>query len=282
MAAKKSTGSPTGKEPATTSAAKRSAASKEAVKASTTARAKTKVVKFDLATAVLGVPAAAAREAPSMPVSVAVFEASRLWAAASKSRAKFVALEDFPAASFDAIPHLIEALATAEKDWQRLRHAMKLKSLVALRKEAEALRRVVMVAGRYLLRKSAAAQLELDRIQEGEGLADLIQDLSDLADLIDANMSVMTRDKNITAATPGQLREMAKTLGEGEDSDAALQAQGHRNTVFAALDAAIDEVRAAAGYLYADDPKRLLPYRSQYEATLRRQQRKAKKLKAEG
>ena len=86
MAAKKSTGSPSGKEPATKSAAKKSAASKEAVKASTTARAKTKVVKFDLATAVLGVPAAAAREAPSMPVSVAVFEASRLWAAASKSR----------------------------------------------------------------------------------------------------------------------------------------------------------------------------------------------------
>lgn len=247
---------------------------KAAAAAKTTKPAKAKSARFDLSAATLGVPAEAAKEAPSMPVGVALLEGARLWAAASKARAKFVALEEFPAETFDAIPHLLTALGDAEKEWQRQRQAMKLKSLVAVRKEAEAQRRVVMTAGRYLLRKSAAAQLELDRIQEGEGLPDLIQDLNDLADLIGSNMDVMTRDKKITEATPGELRAMAQTLSDGEDSEAALKAQEHRNTVFAALAAALHEVRAAAGYLFADDAKRLQPYRSQYEATRKRNRRK--------
>ena len=272
MAAKKSTGSPNGKTTKPALAPKASAKAKTPV-----AKAKPKAVVFQLSTALLGVPAEAAKEAPPMPVAVALLEGARLWAVASKTRAKFVALEEFPVETFDAIPHLLAALETTEKAWQRLRQTMKLKSLLAVRREAEALRRIVMVAGRYLLRKSAAAQLELDRIQEGEGLSDLIQDLNDLADVIGSNMDVMTRDEKITEATPGQLREMAQTLKDGEDSEAALKAQEHRNTVFAALDAALHEVRAAAGYLYADDPKRLQPYRSQYEANLRRLQRKKQK-----
>ena len=285
MAVKKQAGPARGKAAASKPAPKAASkpASKPAPKAAaakTAKPAKAKAARFDLSVALGEVPAEAAKQAPSMPVRVALLEASRLWAAASKVRAKFVALAEFPAEAFDAIPHLNTALEDAEKEWQRLRQAMKLKSLVVVRKEAEAQRRIVMVAGRYLLRKSSVAQLELDRIQEGEGLADLIQDLDDLADLVGSNMDVMTRDKRITEATPGQLRAMAQTLKDGEDSEAALKAQEHRNTVFAALYAALREVRAAAGYLYADDPKRLLAYRSQYEANLRRLQRKKQKEKA--
>ena len=169
-------------------------------------------------------------------------------------------------------------LGDAETDWQRKRIAKQQKSLVALRKEAENARRQIMAAGRYRLRKNAAAQAELDRIAEGEGLPDLIQDLLDLGDFIGSNMDVMTRDKNITEATPGQLRATAQALNEGEDdSEPALSALEHRNQVFVALDEALREVRAAAGYLYADDPKRLQPYRSQYEARQRSAQRRSKK-----
>lgn len=267
--------------------AKKKAASAPAKKAETAApKAPAKVVAatqkvkvtFDLATAMLGLPAGSAEKAPSMPVRTAQLEAERLWAVAKPARAKFVALEDFPADSFDAIPHLIAALGEAETDWQRKRIAKRQKSLGALRKQAEDARQKVMVVGRYRLRKNAAAQLELDRIAEGDGLPDLIQDLLDLADFIGSHMDVMTRDKNITEATPGQLRETAQALNEGEDdSEPALKAREHRNQVFVALDEALGEVRAAAGYLYADDPKRLHPYRSQYEARQRAAQRQAKK-----
>ena len=71
-----------------------------------------------------------------------------------------------------------------------------------------------------------------------------------------------------------RIDEAFQTERWGEDSEAALKAQEHRNTVFAALAAALHEVRAAAGYLYADDAKRLHPYRSQYEATRKRNRRK--------
>ena len=258
--------------------AKKKAASTPAKKASTAApKAKAKVT-FDLATAMLGLPAGSAEKPPSRPVRTAQLEAERLWAVAKPSRPKFVALEDFPAESFDVIPHLITALGEAETDWQRKRIAKRQKSLVVLRKQAEDARQKVMVVGRYRLRKNAAAQLELDRIAEGDGLPDLIQDLLDLADFIGSNMDVMTRDKNITEATPGQLRETAQALNKGEDdSEPALKAREHRNQVFVALDAALGEVRAAAGYLYDDDPKRLQPYRSQYEARQRAAQRQSKK-----
>jgi len=261
----------------TNSAAKKPSAMKTPVVAKTSKSAKPKVPVFQLSSSLLGVPVEAAREPPSMPVGVALLEGARLWAAASKARPKFVALEDFPAESFDAIPHLLTALADAEKDWQRLRQVMKLKSLVVVRKDAEAWRRILMVAGRYLLRKNAAAQLELDRIQEGEGLPDLIQDLNDLADFICAHLDVLLRDTKVTRDTPAALRAMAKTLSEGEgDSETALSAMEHRNKVFAALDTALGEVRAAAGYLYANDPKRLQPYRSQYEAARKRNRRNTK------
>jgi hypothetical protein len=255
--------------------AKKKAASAPAKRASTAApNAKAKVA-FDLAAAMLGIPAGSAEKPPSMPVRTAQLEAERLWAVAKPARAKFVALEDFPAETFDAIPHLITALSEAETNWQRARIAKQQKSLVALRKEAEDARRRVMATGRYRLRKNAAAQLELDRIAEGDGLPDLIQDLNDLADFIGSHMDVMTRDKNITEATPGQLRAMAQELGGGgEDSEAALKALEHRNKVFVTLDLALGEVRAAAGYLYIDDPKRLHLYLSQYESARKRARKK--------
>lgn len=253
--------------------AKNKAASAPAKKAEAAPRKKAKFT-FDLATAMLGLPAGSAEKHPSMPVRTAQLEAERLWAVAKPARAKFVALEDFPVDTFDSIPFLIEALAEAETDWQRKRIAKQQKSLVVLRKDAEGTRRKVMAAGRYLLRKNAEAQVELDRIAEGDGLADLIQDLNDLADLIVAHLAVMTRDKHITEATPGQLRAMAQELGGGEDSEAALLALEHRNKVFVALDEALGEVRAAAGYLYSDDPRRLHAYRSQYEAARKRARKK--------
>lgn len=253
------------------------AAAKGAAKPKKTAKTK---VSFDLATALMGLPEGSGAKSPSMPVRTAQLEGQRLWTTAKPMRAKFAALEDFDVEAFDSIPHLLTALGEAETDWQRKRIAKQQKSLVALRKQAEESRRKVMAAGRYRLRKNAAAQLELDRIDEGEGLADLIQDLNDLADFIGSHMDVMTRDKNITEATPGQLRETAQALNEGEDdSEPALEALEHRNKVFVALDEALREVRAAAGYLYTDDPKRLQPYRSQYEAKQRAAQRQAKKAK---
>ena len=147
--------------------AEKKAASAPAKKAETAAPKKKVKVTFDLATAMLGLPAGSAEKPPSMPVRTAQLEAERLWAVAKPARAKFAALEDFPVEIFDAIPFLIEALSEAETDWQRKRIAKQQKSLVVLRKDAEEVRRKVMAAGRYLLRKNAEAQVELDRIAEG-------------------------------------------------------------------------------------------------------------------
>lgn len=263
--------------------AKKKAASAPAKKAATAApKAPAKVVAatqkvkvtFDLATAMLGLPAGSAEKPPTMPVRTAQLEAERLWAVAKPARAKFVALEDFPVETFDAIPFLITALGEAETDWQRKRIQKRATGLVATRKEAEAGRSTVMSAARYRLRKNAEAQTELDRIDEGQGLPDLIQDLNDLATFIETHLNVLTRDANITAATPEAFRSWARTLSEGEgDSEAALTAIAHRNMVYVALDEALSEVRSAARYLYARDPRRLAPYLSQFEAARKRGRR---------
>jgi hypothetical protein len=206
----------------------------------------------------------AGAERPSLPVRVLLLEADRLRKAAHASAAQLKKLPGFIAAHLHDLPALIEHLSDTEKLWGRTRFAKTQSSRGALRKEAEELRSTIMNAGRYLLRRDATAQAELARIGEGEGLADLIQDLDDLADFVEAHASTFALDRRLPKKASQRARQLADELREADPGDGG--AMRARNLAAAALDFVVGEVRAAARYLFSDEPRMLAPFLSRYDA----------------
>ncbi|MBS2026322.1 MAG: hypothetical protein JST54_00340 [Deltaproteobacteria bacterium] len=257
-------------------AAKKPAPKKGASKSSKKAGAKSSK-KFDLEGAIRALSAEAAQTAPILPIPVAILEARRLFKEACKFRPRFQKLPDFNLADLDTLPARTDALDSAQKDWldARLDKSSSTRSKTGDRTAAEALRSKLMSAGRYLLRKDPKAQAKLDQIAEGEGLADLIQDLKDLADFVEANAKVFESAPNLPKDAAAQARTLAASLTDGVDSAGANDAQARRNQVFAVLESAVDEVRSAARFLFHDDPKALGPMLSHYAADKMRRKRQA-------
>ena len=252
------------------------AAPKGAKSATTTRAPRAKAVAFDLGSRLAALPPESAAAAPGLPIKVALLEAERLHGAALKLRPKLGRLPGFSVADLDGLPVLIAALGRAELAWQGARAERAAASTKGVRREAEALRRGVMVAGRFLLRRDPAAQRDLDLIAEGEGLADLVHDLDALAGLVERHRATFALDERLPKDSPARLRHLAAQLKRGVDSSAALDAQGERNRLASLLERTVAEVRSAARFLLADDPKRLVPVLSQYEALRKRRQRAAK------
>ncbi len=226
------------------------------------------------------VSAARTATAPNKPVKIALLEAERLNAGVSKYKKVLVTLPGFRAADLTLLPELVKALEGTERSWSRTKLAQGSASLVGLRKEAEAWRRQAMAAARYLLRRDERAMLEIERIAEGEGLADLVQDLDDLAVLIEhhaATFAAMPEPLDVAEA-----RRLSKALRKGRDDSDTMASLENRNRAFWALEDAVDEIRAALRFVLRDDPKKLAPLLSRYQADRRAKRRRAASTGAAG
>jgi hypothetical protein len=231
---------------------------------------------FDLDGAIAALPPETRTTAPTLPIKVAVAEGEQLHKAARRLREQWKRLPDFDVASIDSLPQLVAALKIAEQRWQTARAERMSGSMRAARKEAEQLRRQLVASGRYLLRKSPAAQRELDRIAHGDSLAVLIKDLEDLAMFANRHAKEWSADIVLPKNSLARARVLADVLQNGADPQPALEAQERRNQVFALFDNACREVRAAARYLLQDDPRRLAPFLSQHAAKAKTAKPKAR------
>lgn len=210
--------------------------------------------------AVLGISLKVANaKSPGRSMDKFFFEGERAVTAYKGARAKFVKVPTFDAALADASLALLSHTKSAETAWASVRFVrLKGEGRALTRQEAERFRSLLIRTARFLYRRDKAKLAEIDRIAEGEGLADLIRDLEELAVLLlpDAELFAGARVVDVV----GQCTAFATALKAKSDSASAAALHQARNRAVLALDQSLAEIRAAARFLFEDDPAALAPY----------------------
>ncbi|WP_437801934.1 hypothetical protein [Sorangium sp. So ce693] len=158
-----------------------------------------------------------------------------------------------------------ELLAAAESAWTEVRTLPLSSDLRAQRKDAEALKRDAIAALRYFLAADEEVERRVDGIVLGTGVADLVSDLSQLAELLEQHRDALAR-ADLPKRAPERARELAAALSSGA-AERAVDPQGNaamalRNRAFWWLREAMDDIRAAGRYVYRDERKVLALFRT--------------------
>jgi hypothetical protein len=153
---------------------------------------------------------------------------------------------------------LTSATLEAESNWSQVRETQKEAQIQWNEKKPEAvkLKRYLLKAGRYALRKDKAKQNTVDLIAAGDSNADLIQDLNDLAVLGRQNTEAFNKigvspdNFEKAAALAAEMLELrARANGENEICDERII----RDRFYTLLKEVADEVRDCARFVFYDD-----------------------------
>jgi hypothetical protein len=220
-------------------------------------------------------------DAPDVPPAVVVQEAFNLVALLADPSVRTRLLsKGLPAAVIDGLGPAAGALSTAQAQWMAARDPHKSEAQAALELRAYELRTRLSSACRFHLRNQRKALSTLDVIAEGEGTADLIQDLHDLAELITQNVTHFAADTTFDAAeraaTASSLAsELRLAVSAATVTSDQAAAKDLRDRAYSHLDDVLANLRAAGRYAYEDDPATQTKFSSAY---LRRRRQRNKKV----
>lgn len=191
------------------------------------------------------------------PVGDVLFEASNLRKTASKEWAALEKKSTLPSDALSQLKHLASHLENAEDLWSNLRKRRTPGTLAKAREKGRELRADTLAALRYFLRGDTEVQARVESIVEGDGDADLIDDLRKLAGLVDEHRGALAK-ADLPKASSDAYRKCAETLTEetserASDVDAA-KALALRNRAYWSLRGWMSEVRAAGRYVFRKDP----------------------------
>ncbi|MCC7536687.1 MAG: hypothetical protein IT379_10760 [Deltaproteobacteria bacterium] len=202
---------------------------------------------------------------PDVAVKILLDEARDLAKASANDSAALLRGTELRAGFGKELGKHADLLDRAEDDWSADRARRATTAVKNARKDAETQKRGAMRALRYFLRGDAETQARLDEIAEGSGDADLVDDCNRLATLVAASASSLSKAK-LGANPEAKLRAAAAKLAEVTSEQASDTAPGDsiavRNRAFWQLRNAMDAIRAAGRYVFADDARRLAKYRS--------------------
>lgn len=221
-------------------------------------------------------PAETAEQNPQDPVAQLAAWALRTAEIASPVSSQLKKLSGFDDVWLNDLRPAVALLTDAESKWSAARAKSRAGVAPARVKEALALRSEIVEAGRYLLRKDAVAQQELDQVLEGTGVADLALDLDRLAALVEKN-AVAFSDGGVPASTPADARKMAKELSTGVAPEDSSDLQARRNRLFHLVDGDLKELLAGLRFLWRKQPTKLALLGVSYASQLKRGQRAKKK-----
>jgi hypothetical protein len=211
---------------------------------------------------------------PNLPMATALQEAHDLLRLCQREsiRERLVAVG--APADFKAQLELrISAAREAQSDWVAVRDRSKSSSLVELEERAVALRSELIAAGRFNLR-GREGQSTLTQIRGGEGVADLVQDLFDLAVLLEKNADAFARDQSFdVAARVTEARSLGDALSAGVSQQRLGPEPGSardlRDRAFTYLDDLVVEVRAAGRYAFRLEPQQAKAFTSRHRRRAR-------------
>ena len=151
---------------------------------------------------------------------------------------------------FDEIAAALAAARQAQTEWTLLNDREKPTDQQELEVKGYALRARAVKKARFTLRKDKSAQTTISNIVEGEGLADLVQDLDDLAKLIEDRADEFARNRNFDAAkAKADMTETARAIRGGLSgfrmNPAQTKAVDLRDRAWTHLDDLVDDLREA-------------------------------------
>ena len=226
-------------------------------------------------------------DSPSLPIAVALQEAVDLtkYVEQSDTRARLLTV-GLHAETLDELPMAIGAAREAQARWMLVRDGAKTPEQAKLEADGIRLRTRIARACRWNLRDRPVAIATLDAIMVGDGLPDLIQDLLDLAALVEAQPAAFAEDSTFDPAVSAeQARTMARSISEGISEARADQAKRDakllRDRAYTHLDDQVAAVRAAGRYVFADDATMQARFRSRHRRRLRRRASEADVLDVE-
>lgn len=152
--------------------------------------------------------------------------------------------------TLDSLPQALMAAREAQTAWTLVNERAKPQEQRELEKSGFALRAKVGKKARFSLRHNQAALAVLNQIFEGEGVADLVQDLDDLRMLLSHHAGTFARNRNFDAvATASELGSLAASIRRGLSGFRVNPEQARavelRNRAWTHLDDLVDDVREA-------------------------------------
>jgi len=200
-------------------------------------------------------------DAPQIPVATILQEANDLLTLVRDPKV-WSSLEavGLTTATRDELERMIGATRATQSLWTVSRDRSKSDAQREREERGATLRSDLLAACRFNLRDDRTALATLGAISQGDGVADLVQDLSDLATLIEQRRAAFERDKTFD---PSKRAEEARSLsseiaagisGERSTSDqtAALEL---RDRAYTRLDDLVSTVREAGRYAFRSDAK---------------------------
>lgn len=215
----------------------------------------------------------AAVKPPNMPIDAFVQEAENLYHWSQQDR------EDLEHAGFDwstvaELPVRAGACREAESRWitQRFTREDARKQWAVESVYAYDLRDELLHTLTYAYRNQADLLGRVQEIRDGNGHADMVQDLNDLAVLGRANLEPLAAI-NFTLTRLDEAATLAKSMGNlyGQvNSEQYVEVLDMRNRAYTALYYSVRALRDCGQYVFWRDEERVQGYRSAYVRKLNR------------
>jgi hypothetical protein len=193
---------------------------------------------------------------PGMPVPVFVDEGHSAVAAAREHR-EVLEAAGMPAELPERLAEALAALASSQALWQAENVRGRSPELRELVVAAEALRADALAAGDLALRRNPEGLRRLSTIREGDGLPDLLADLTGLALLVGDARPHFESVKIDAPALAKTLEETAarlrSQLGREDAAKSLSRAKESRDRMYSLCVEALEDVRAFAAYAFRND-----------------------------
>jgi hypothetical protein len=142
------------------------------------------------------------------------------------------------------------------------------------------LRTELLAACRWNLRTHAQARAVLDRVRAGRGTPDLVQDLSDLATLVDHHRPAFERDASFDAPTQAEAaRSLATQITVGLSTARSARHRDQlkltRDRAYTHLAGLVTHLREAGRYAFRNEPERAAAFASDHRRARERKRRRA-------